>query len=700
MTEQTPNIYALLIGIDGYKPAKSYPHLKGCVRDIDFVKNYLDRTLKIPPERVWMLTSPNPEMADLSAVRASAKLPTYENIVSAFRAVTETAQPGDMVYFHYAGHGCRAATIYPELKGEGQPDEGIVPMDIDAEAGRYLRDVEIATLLKQMTDKGLLVTVIFDSCHSGDVTRGDTAIRGSINLDTTIRAADRTESSVASRDELIKNWHLLNEGGRSSVTSGGFLTNPKDYVLLAACSPSESAFESNRDGKRHGALTYWMITTLATSPPQLTYRMLYEQVSAAIRSDFRERQTPMLVGDGDRTIFGSDSISYQYAISVLEVSKTDPIRVKLDAGLSTGLGCGAQFAIYPLGVTDLSQKETQIAIVEIDEEPQAAFSWAKIVKVLRPEEIKQGAQAVMLAPPTQLVRYVSLVNKAEGSGEDQLSADLLSQQASALNAVKTAIEGSGWLRLVSGTKQREDFQVAVNRKGEYEISMGRPLENVRPLQKISDPKAPQEVVKQLVHLGKYLAVQGLKNPNSELANQLELKFIPQSNSSQSDLSDLSNITWKAGEIGTLLIKNLSSEPIRVVVLDLEPTWEISQLQLRQPAQKFYEFAPQQEIPVRLRLSLPDDALYDKGLEVIKVFATVGSPDFRWLEIPPLDKDIPTAASRGLEGPEGGDFDDPLAGLFAAIGSDPDKPPAETRAQVIFDPNSEWATKDIQITVMR
>lgn len=694
----TPKIFALLIGIDGYQPAKTYPHLKGCVRDIQFVKDYLDRTVKIPPERVWMMLSPNPELADISDIRSAAKLPTYANIVAAFEEITATAQPGDLVYFHYAGHGGKAATIFPDLKGEGQADEGIVPMDIDAPSGRYLRDVEIATLLKKMTDKGLVVTVIFDSCHSGDATRGDTAIRGATGLDTTVRVAESEESAVATRDQLVRNWHDVTEG-KSRVTTGGFPTDPKDYVLLAACSPSEYAFESNRDGKRHGALTYWTINTLATSPPRLTYRMLYERVSAAIRSDFRERQTPMLVGDGDRTIFGSESISYQYAISVLEVSDTEPRRVRLNAGASAGLGAGAQFAIYPPDEPDLTQKATQIAIVEIDADTEASSAWATVVQVLRDVPVVQWAKAVMLAPPIEFVRYVSLVQKAEGAGAGQLPPELFAKQEAALHAVKAAIAGNGWLRLVSDKHQREDLQVAVNRDGEYEISIGRPLENIRPAQRIDRPEAAGELVKQLVHLGKYLAVQSLKNPYSELAEQLEVRFVPQSSTAQSNMSDPSNIVWKAGEVGTLYIKNLSSATsIRVVVLDLEPTWAISQLQIRRPAQQFYEFAPGQEIPVKLRLSLPDDAIYDKGLEIIKVFATVGSPDFRWLELPPLDQELPTAASRGLVtrgGPKGD-----LEKLFAAIGADPDKPPATTRAQVLFDASSEWATRDIQITVVR
>lgn len=484
---------------------------------------------------------------------------------------------------------------------------------------------------------------------------------------------------------------------------GGWLTKPKDYVFLAACRPSEVAFEYNVDGtNRHGALTYWMINTLTSSSPGLTYRMLYDRINALIQSRFREQQTPMLVGDGDRAIFGSENITYQYAITVFEVSEADgkPTRVKLSAGTATGLGRGAQFAIYPLGATDLSQKEAQIAIVEI-KEALVSHSWADVITTLREGKIEQGTQAVMLSPPVDLVLGVSLVRKIEGDEEDRLLPELVAKQEDALNAVKAAMEGNGWLRLVSDNQQKEDLQVAVNRKGEYEICMGLPLKNLTPALRIDDVKAPQEVVKRLVHLAKYRAVQGLKNPFLDLANQLEVELIPQTSSPQDGVMELSNITLKSGDIATLRIKNLSSSPLNVVVLDLEPTWQISQLPLQRIAQKFYPLNPQQEIRTKLQLGLPDNANYDKGLEVIKVFAMFSQADFRWLELPRLDKEIPTAAERGLESPKGGDQPtNALEELFAAIGADVDRPPPTERAQVIFDPGEEWATKQIQITVMR
>jgi len=272
---QTPNIYALLIGIDGYKPNRLYKNLKGCVRDINLVASYLLETLKIPSERVFKLTSPNSEVAE--TIETKDLEPTYENIVAQFNAITKIAQPGEQVYIYYSGHGGRATTIYPELKGVDQNDEGIVPMDIGA-GGRYLLDVELATLLKRMTDKGLIVTVIMDCCHSGGATRGDAAIRSG---DETDKTPPNKESLVAKDEELIKNWKIQTGGLDGEIA---LVPPANNYVLLAACRPNEYAYEYTFDGKeRHGALTYWLIQTLATSSTGLSFRKLYDRVVLKFR---------------------------------------------------------------------------------------------------------------------------------------------------------------------------------------------------------------------------------------------------------------------------------------------------------------------------------------------------------------------------------------------------------------------------------
>ena len=277
-----PNFYALLIGIDFYRTNSRFPSLKGAVRDIDLVAEYLDKTLKIPGKRLYKLTASNPEVS--SVVEAEEALPTYANIVGAFNAITREAPEESQVYIHYSGHGGRVQTSYPEQKGADQPDEGIVPMDYSS-GGRYLLDVELALLLKRMSDKGLIVTVVLDSCHSGGATRGnDVAIRGNDDIDPD---PPKLESLVAKDKELIANWKALNDGVAPDSVVGRWLPQSRDYVVLAACRPNESAYEYTVSGKqRHGALTYWMIDTLTSSLSGLTYKALHDRISAKIQSKF------------------------------------------------------------------------------------------------------------------------------------------------------------------------------------------------------------------------------------------------------------------------------------------------------------------------------------------------------------------------------------------------------------------------------
>jgi len=701
--EQIPNIYALLIGIDYYLPNRLYKSLKGAVRDINLVADYLLKTLNIPSEKMFKLTSPNPEVTQ--TIETKDPEPTYENIVATFHAITEIAQPGEQVYIHYSGHGGRTTTIYPELKGNDQLDEGIVPIDVGNESGRYLRDVELATLLKRMTDKGLIVTLVLDSCHSGEATRGDdVAIRGPGETDTALRDS---ESLVAQRQELIENWQALTDGIPASITPGQWLPQPRDYVLLAACRPSEYAYEYAVSGKeRHGALTYWMIDTLSSSPSGLTYKTLHDRVSAKIQSKFP--QLPMLVGQSDRFVFGVERGSLQYAVNVLEVieeevteADSEPKKVvkqvRLEAGMANGLGPGARFAIYAFGTTDFTQKNKQLAIVEIAS-VGASDAWADVVEVLRQDNIEQGAQAVMLSAPVDLVRGVRLFKKEVGEKENELPQDIADKQDDALKAVEQALAGNGWLKLADA-QQKEDYQVAINRQGEYEICIGTPIENLTPALKIEDLEAPRKVIQRLVHLAKYQAIQELSNQFSDLTNQLEVELLTLPNwrpgmpKRPQSFADPTNLVVKSGEYTFLRIKNISPQELNVAVLNLQANWAVSRLQLRSPEMIFYPLNPNEEISVPLSFKLPDTERYKKARETLKVFASIRGNDFRWLELPSLDEEI--ASKGGLQRDP-----DPLGKLLSAVGADVEDEPPTRAAVPIFDPSQEWTTKEIQLAVMR
>ena len=352
------------------------------------------------------------------------------------------------------------------MKGENGLDETLVPTDIGNSEARYLRDIEIAHLLKKMVDKGLIVTMILDSCHSGGATRGNTgaATRGISEIDKTKRP---TDSLIASSEELSKTWSQLHGDSKTrNVESGsGWLPESRGYVLLAACRANESAIEDNFGDIRSGVLTYHFLESFAKQiGPGFTYKTLHDQVIAKVHSQYPS-QTPLLEGDADRVVFGSDHVQSAYAVNVMDVNKDN--EVLLSTGQSQGVKKGSQFAIYPSDVTDFKQVDKRLAIVEITK-LGASDSWAKITAKFGKQGIEQGAQAVTVnLGSIDLARKIKLTQQSNDIIPSSVN------QSYALEQIRDSIPnfGKGFILLATdnGGSEKIDYQVAVNPKGEFEI---------------------------------------------------------------------------------------------------------------------------------------------------------------------------------------------------------------------------------------
>lgn len=641
----TPRLHALLIGIDCYLPNRLpdgivYRSLSGCVRDITLVESFLQSQLAIPDERILKLTASNVGAA--RPPEPPEELPTYENMVAAFQEVTALAQSGDLVYIHYSGHGGRSPTRFPDLKTNGL-DESLVPMDIGNSEARYLRDIELAHLLQQMVDKGLIVTIVLDSCHSGGATRGtgDAVVRGLDGIDTTERPA---HSSVASDEELIATWqNLTHETSRDLTLGSGWLPEPKGYVLLAACRPHEKAYEYRADGKqKNGALTYWLVDSLKKMGKNATYQLIYDRLVPKIHSQLKY-QTPMLQGEGNRIVFGSDRLRSTPAVNVMQVkSENGQVLLQLNAGQVQGVRKGTAFAIYPPGVTDFTQVGRRLALVKITE-IGATNSWAKVTETLVSKLIESGFQAVFLEPGS--LRLQSQVCLTE-----QNSASVLPtiEWQTALEKVQSALaqSGNGFVTLATD-ESTVDYQVTVNANSEYEIwdSAGQPLPNLRPALPIEEEGVAERLVQRFVHLTKYHNVQRLDNadPLSPLKGKLEVEllkaqpdFQPGDRAEPQPFERSGSIpTISVGDWMFVRVKNASSRVLNITVLALTSSWRIQQLYPGVEDTSFWPFDPGDEhwLPLRPRLSEG----YTEGTEIIKVFATVGATQFRWLELPALDR---------------------------------------------------------------
>jgi hypothetical protein len=95
---------------------------------------------------------------------------TRDQILHEFRAhLIDAASPGDVSLFYYAGHGSQVRNLASDEAD--QLDETLVPAD-SASGALDIRDKEMARLYRAALKKGLLLTVVLDSCHSGGMSRG------------------------------------------------------------------------------------------------------------------------------------------------------------------------------------------------------------------------------------------------------------------------------------------------------------------------------------------------------------------------------------------------------------------------------------------------------------------------------------------------------------------------------------------------
>jgi hypothetical protein len=693
-TLQSNVFRALLIGIDCYLPNQlpegdSYPSLGGCVRDITMVEDFLRRKLGATGENILMLTSSVTRWWE--PVEPPDRWPTYGNMVKAIRELTEAASPGDQVYIHYCGHGGRVPTRFPELKGADGLDETLVPMDIGRTSARHLRDIELAYLLKKMAEKGLLVTLVLDCCHSGSATRGmageDAWPRGINSIDTTLRPST---SLVASDEELIESWCSLSASAtRGLELSNNWLWHPQGYVLLAACRPSEHAYEYVFDGRRRGVLSYWLLDSLKQLGPGLTYTMLFNRIFGKVHAQFTD-QAPVLIGEGDRAVFGSNRLPPVNNVQVLQTDLSNR-RVQLMAGRAQGIDVGAVFAIYPGDASDYTDLEKRVALVEIDD-PDSTSSWGKIRARLSPGTIGPGAQAILIdAGQTRLCRNVRLA-AATGSAREL---EAMRQVEEALTAV-----GNGWVRVAEAADEVH-YQVVINRRGEFEICdpAGNPLANLRPAIKAGAEAAPK-LVQRLAHLSKYHAVEQLDNsdPMSSLARKLVVELCKLPNNfdpgsySVEQLSSAppdSEHLYSPGQWVCLRVKNRSKQVFNVTALDLQPDWGITQIIPAMAGALFEPLDGGDELNIPLRVDLPPG--YQEGDDVIKVFATMTPANFRWLELTALDEPDTRAAKYGIKPTN------ELDRLLAVVSADRQSLRHVSTAALS---NPDWSTAQVVIRINR
>lgn len=313
---------ALLIGIDQYKPIAtsnsrpirgSWSNLDGAVNDALSVKELLISRFGFKEENITML------LDSLGTTELSA---TKENIISVIKEeLIEQVKEGDIVFFYYAGHGSQIKNSKSPEKD--QKDETIVPSDSylsTKEDIRDIRDKELALLFNEIVDKGVILTLIFDSCHSGSIARGK-------DDDYKVRKLEPIDIDIA--DPTVYPRPEEREGGA---------------LVISAAQDYQTAKETiDENGNPHGAFTYAFLKAIRTSSVNESAQSIYTRIKAIVQSTGRD-QNPVIAGPDERrkqTLFGIDTEDLKNK-TVVAVLKKDEGKIILQGGLAVGLREGAE----------------------------------------------------------------------------------------------------------------------------------------------------------------------------------------------------------------------------------------------------------------------------------------------------------------------------------------------------------------------
>lgn len=266
--------HALLIGVSRYPSLSADMQLEGPANDVRLIRRLLLES-GFQPQNIRVLAEG--EDADSP--------PTRPAILAALQNLSDEVRRGDFVYLHFSGHGSQQ----PALRTRGKNvepdglDEIFLPQDIghwDGTIGQVhnaIVDDEFNVLLSRLRNRGATVWAVFDSCHSGTLTRGRAkaamrirSVHGSILGVPTGRNLKRWQAGIGARERLADATQQLRpEPLRADA--GGLV------AFFAVRSDEETPEVRFQDGRFYGLFTYTLSQVLVDQP-NATYRQVAERM--------------------------------------------------------------------------------------------------------------------------------------------------------------------------------------------------------------------------------------------------------------------------------------------------------------------------------------------------------------------------------------------------------------------------------------
>jgi metacaspase-1 len=277
------NQKALLVGINTYRPPIT--PLYGCINDVGQIRHVLQECYGFQPSNVHILPDSNA---------------TREAILNGIEWLTAGAGPGDVLVFHYSGHGSQ---VDDDDGDEWEcRDEILVPYDHDW--SNPLRDDDLKRRFDRLPLEANL-TIISDSCHSGTINKPITPLQVSRVLFVPPEISARIAAKVAARNAAFQDFvmaeyrqmarevppaeldarvseFLVRALDQFKANRFQFVDTRLNNVLLAGCQDIQTSADAYIDGDWHGVFTYNLIRVINEASGKLTYGQLVERAGVGM----------------------------------------------------------------------------------------------------------------------------------------------------------------------------------------------------------------------------------------------------------------------------------------------------------------------------------------------------------------------------------------------------------------------------------
>lgn len=353
---------ALLVGVADYPSLPPALQLDGPVHDAEIVSAILQQRGFKQDDIRTLLTADGHES------------PTKKNILAALEDAVQNAQTDDFYYLHFAGHGSRQPAKATDNSEADGLDEIFLPTDVkrwDSFIGSVenaIVDDEIASYVDRIRDRGADVWLVFDSCHSGTMTRGASAMPEVKyrRLDSTLLGIPDDILVNRPTESTVKDFESKLRGSPASSTTQivetmDVTSSPREQFIAA--SPSDVSEEKRGDliafsaaqstettpemklprgapeRRFHGLFTYTLMQVLGSNQ-QLTYHQLAQQVMSRYQTTPWKATTPLFSAtDMNHLVFG-DSKGHGFSAQI------EGNRIAIQAGILSLFSEGAEVELF------------------------------------------------------------------------------------------------------------------------------------------------------------------------------------------------------------------------------------------------------------------------------------------------------------------------------------------------------------------